>query len=644
MNKSKIPPPSPRGPAPPSRVQGAPPGPPAIQAQPGDPSLGAANRRPLFRAEPGAESPQSLQERQSWRVRVLVAGLLVFTAVLVLRLFSHQIVSWGLTVPVGQPHTGAPARGTIVDRNGMLLAADRFYYSVAVTANNLVNEDQRRTVAQQLEQLVGLPANRTLALLTEYQDRPYLELAKAIPVTMGERILAFQDELYEKYDVFPLRHVFLTPAPKRHYPQGSLAGHLLGFVNLERKPFYGVESYYDRFLAEDTGVSFTNRPQARLDDLPPTLRRYLPSVAGKDLVLTIDSTIQWIAEEELKRGVEEYKAVRGTIIVQRPETGEILAIASYPTYDPNRYGNARYEQFLDPAISEQYEPGSVFKVITMGAGLDTGVITPTMIFNDPGVISVGGRPIFNSQGIGYGNVTVEDALALSLNVVTTQVALKVGTGPFYDYVGRFGFGAATEIDLAGEVPGALKAPGNPLWSESDQATNSFGQGIAVTPLQMINAVSSIANGGKLMRPYVVSDRIVAGDVLHTEPTVIHQTLSPQAAQELTAMMVTTVEKGNKFARVEGYQVAGKSGTAQIPTVDGYLADQVNSSFVGFAPADEPAVSIIVRLERPDQAVTLWASENAAPIFSNVMRRTLQHLNIAPDDVRKAVTPVESVQR
>ncbi|MGL4649422.1 MAG: peptidoglycan D,D-transpeptidase FtsI family protein, partial [Caldilineaceae bacterium] len=464
----------------------------------------------------------------------------MFTAVLVLRLISHQVISWGLTVPVGQGHQGSPARGTIVDRNGLLLAADRFYYSVAVTASNLRTEDQRRVVAEQLEQLVGLPANRTLALLTQYQDRPYLELAKAIPVTEGERILAFQEELYKQDDVFPLRYVYLTPSPKRHYPQQNLAGHIIGFVNLERKPFYGVESYYDRFLAEDTGVDFTDTPQTSVAALAPSLRRYLPSVAGKDLVLTIDSTIQWIIEEELKKGVEQYKALRGTIIVQNPHTGEILGMASYPNYDPNRYGNAEYSAFLDPAISEQYEPGSVFKVITMGAGLDTGVITPTMMFNDPGVISVGGRPIFNSQLIGYGNVSAEDALALSLNVVTAQVALKVGTNPFYDYVRRFGFGSATEIDLAGEVPGALKTPGDPLWSESDQGTNSFGQGIAVTPLQMLNAVASIANGGKLMRPYVVQARVANGEVLETEPTVIHQTMQPEAAADLTGMMVTVV--------------------------------------------------------------------------------------------------------
>lgn len=609
---------------PPSSRKAAPPGPVAPEGPPG-PSVTAA-----------ADSPQTLQERQAWRVQLLVIGLFLFAVVLGLRLFSHQIISWGLTVPVGEAHKGLPARGTIVDRNGLLLAADRFYYSVAVTANNLRTEEQRRTVAEQLEQLVGLPANRTLALLTQYQELRYLELAKAIPVVQGERILAFQDELEAEFDVFPLREVFLTPAPKRHYPQQTLAGHLLGFINLERNPFYGVEGYYDRFLAEDTNVTFTDKPTSSLAELPVPLQRYLPSVAGKDLILTIDSTIQWIIEEELKKGVEQYKAESGTIIVQDPHTGAILGMASYPSYDPNRYGSAGYAQFLDPALSELYEPGSIFKVVTMGAGLDTGVITPTTVFNDKGVITIGGRPLFNSQKIGYGNVTVEDALALSLNVVTAQVALEVGVSPFYDYVRRFGFGSNTGIDLAGELPGLLKTPGDPMWSESDLGTNSFGQGIAVTPLQMLNAVSSIANGGKLMRPYVVSARVVDGDVLETAPMVIHQTMQPDAATALTGMMVTTVEHGNKRAKVEGYAVAGKSGTAQIAEGGGYLVDQVNASFVGFAPAGAPEVAILVRLERPDQKVTLWASENTAPMFSNITLRILQYLNVPPDTVRLAL--------
>jgi cell division protein FtsI/penicillin-binding protein 2 len=554
---------------------------------------------------------------------------------LILRLAIYQIVQWGDQLPIGQPHTGADARGVIVDRNGTLLAADRFFYEVAITPNILHSDEERREVANQLEELAGMPANRTLAMLQEYQDSSFLRLAETVPLAAAEAIEARQEEIAKTLDRFPLQYVFITPVPLRYYPQNELASHILGFVNAERSPFYGVESYYDRYLLADSGIGFTTAPQAELSSLSPSLRRYMPSQAGKDIVLTIDSAIQWIVEEELKKGVEEFKAERGTVIIQNPHTGEILAMASYPSYDPNRFGDTATANFLDPAISQQYEPGSIFKVITMAAGLDAEVMTPDKVYNDPGFISIGERTIFNSQLIGYGEVEARDALALSLNVVTAQVAVDIGTSQFYDYVRRFGFGSPTEVDLAGEVPGAIKVPGDPMWSPSDLGTNSFGQGIAVTPLQMVNSVSALANGGKLMRPYVVKERVYDGKVLVTEPTVIHTAISSEHADQIADMMVHAVEIGNKKARVDDYTVAGKSGTAQIPTVAGYLEDQVNASFVGFAPAEEPAVVMLVRLERPDQEVTLWASDNAAPIFSRIMTRVLSYLNVEPNSRRMA---------
>lgn len=584
----------------------------------------------------GGESPQQRRERQAWRLWLLVVGLILAVVVVVGRLLIYQVVQWGEIVPVGTGHVGGAPRGTIVDRNGILLAADRFYYSVAATSNALRSDDTRFEVATELENLIGLPANQTLSLLSSYPYSYYVELAKIVPLEQGERIEARKSELGQKFDAFPLQSVFITPSPRRYYPQGELGGRLLGFINLERRPFYGVEYYYDRFLDQSSSTGLTDKPQSTLDDLSPAIRTYLPSLAGKDLVLTLDSAIQWIVEDELRKGIQDYKAVRGTVIVMDPMTGEILAMSTLPTYDPNRYGDADTSSFLDPAISEQYEPGSVFKVITMGTGLDTGVITPTTVFNDKGVISIGGRTIFNSQEIGYGEVTTQIALARSLNVVTAQVALLIGRNAFYDYVRRFGFSQATEVDLAGEVPGAVKFPGTLDWSESDLGTNSFGQGLAVTPLQMINAVASIANGGRLMRPYIVKARVLGEQVLETEPTVVHTTMSPESAKQLTEMMVFTIEEGNKKARVLGYSAAGKSGTAQIPDKGGYLKDQVNHTFVGFLPADAPRVAIFVRLERPDQTIQPWASDTTSVMFSRLGRRIMDYLNVPPDSIRQAV--------
>lgn len=582
------------------------------------------------------ESPQQRRERQVWRFWLLVVSLVIALVFLAGRLMIYQVVQWGVSSPVGVGHQGNTPRGTIVDRNGVLLAADRFYYSVAAASNALHSDDERYNVATELEKLISLPANQTLSLLSSYPYSYYVELAKTVPLDQGELINTRIEELGGNAKVFPLHAVFTTPEPRRYYPQGALAGRILGFLNMERLPFYGVESYYNSFLEQDSGVGFTDRPQGTIDSLSPNLRTYLPSPAGKDLVLTVDSAIQWIVEDELRKGIQEFKAVRGTAIIMNPDTGEVLAMATLPTYDPNHYSQAAPKEFLDPAISEQYEPGSVFKLVTYGAALNTGAITPTTVFNDNGVISVGGRPIFNSQQIGYGAVTAQMALARSLNVVAAQVALRLGKNDFYDYVRRFGFSQASDIDLAGEIGGAVKFPGTPNWSESDLGTNSFGQGLAVTPLQMVNAVSTIANGGRLMRPYVVKTRVYNGEVLETEPTVVHQTLSPESAKELTEMMIFTVEEGNKKARVQGYAVAGKSGTAQIPDEGGYLKDEVNHTFVGFMPADAPRIAMLVRLERPDQTIQPWASDTTGVVFSRIGRRVMNYLNVPPDAIRNAV--------
>ena len=273
-----------------------------------------------------------------------------------------------------------------------------------------------------------------------------------------------------------------------------------------RLPFYGVESYYDRFLVSDSGIGFTEEPNATVADLPMAVRRFLPSLAGKDLVLTIDSSMQWIIEEELRNGLKEYKAERGTIIVMDSATGEILGMASQPSYDPNRYGNAEStSSWTRPSASSTSRARSS-RSSPWGPRLDTSVITPTMTSTIPAMFTGGGRPIFNSQRDRLRRRHRAERPGTLAQCRHGAGGAAHGKSAFYDYVRRFGFGSATQVDLAGEIPGALKTPGTLDWSESDLATNSFGQGLAVTPLQMVNAVASIANGGKLMRPYVVKAR------------------------------------------------------------------------------------------------------------------------------------------
>jgi cell division protein FtsI/penicillin-binding protein 2 len=399
--------------------------------------------------------------------------------------------------------------------------------------------------------------------------------------------------------------------------------------------YYGLEGYYDNFLRQRDGIGLTAKAHGTLQDLPAGSRRFLPSVAGKDLVLTIDRTVQWIVQDELQKGLAKYRAKAGTIIVMDPRTGAILALANAPTYDPNDLSKQDMGAIQNAAISAQYEPGSVLKVVTAAAALDTGVVTPTEMLTDTGSIVVGDRIILNSSRAAWGQVDMTEALARSLNVITAQWALRMGKERFYDYLSRFGFGEVSGIDLSGEVYGLLKTPGSQDWSLSDLGTNSFGQGMAVTPIQMINSVASIANDGKLMRPYVVEARVADGEVQYTQPTVIGITVQPETAEKLTEILVDVVDEGNIAAGVAGYDIAGKSGTAQIPTEEGYTEDETIVTFVGYAPADDPQFIVLVKLDRPDPNISPWANYTAAPVFAQVARRLFDYYNIPPDDIRLA---------
>jgi len=595
-------------------------------------------------------TPASSSIRHPRRIGVIVACFGVLTALIVWRLLDYTIINWGRAVEAGGAARGSPVRGVIVDRDGELLAADRIFYQVSATPNQIETDAERLAVAQTLEMLIGLPAVETQTALLEAADRGFVQLARTVSYAEAQTIRDWKEAASTArssdsntadagVSQNPLQYVHLTPNPQRYYPQGALLSQVLGFasVNTERQAHYGVEEYYDLFLQQD-GVGLTAKSDKTLDALTLPVHTYVPSAAGKDLVLTIDRTIQWIIEDELRQNIDFYRASSGSIIVMEPQTGAVLGLANWPTFDPNAYSQANVDHFDNPAVSAQYEPGSIFKVITMAAALDTGAIEPYSEFVDEGSIAVGGRIFFNSDRSAAGTVNATQTLARSLNVVTVQIATRVGAEDFYRYVRRFGFGEASEIDLADEVPGLLKTPGTRDWSPSDLGTNSFGQGLAVTPIQMLSAVTAIANGGKLMRPYVVRERISNGRVLTTEPTVVRSVIQPETATKLTQMMVDVVETGTPGARVTGYYVAGKSGTAQIPVEGGYAEDETIASFVGFLPAYDPQFVILVKLDRPDPDISPWAAYTAAPVFSRVAHRILDHVNMLPSNGKRVVSP------
>jgi cell division protein FtsI (penicillin-binding protein 3) len=321
-----------------------------------------------------------------------------------------------------------------------------------------------------------------------------------------------------------------------------------------------------------------------------------------------------------------------------PRTGALYGMVSVPDYDPNRYEmvpQENYNLFNNPAITAQYEPGSVYKIITMAAAMDAGRITPDTVMNDSGSYSIGGRVIFNSNRAANGEVTITKALALSLNVITAQVAEELGSDEFYRYVRLFGFGEATNVDLSGEINGIIKTPSDDMWSLADLGTNSFGQGLACTPLQMLNATAVIANGGRLLQPYVVEARVMDGKAQLTEPVVTRQVIKPETSRAMAEMMAEIVTMSSSLAGVEGYAVAGKSGTAQIPSPEGYVSEETIVSFVGFAPADDPKFVMLVKMDRPDPEVNPWAGQTAAPVFGRIAKRLLDYFSVPPDEVRLA---------
>jgi cell division protein FtsI/penicillin-binding protein 2 len=580
-------------------------------------------------------------QTSSSRLRILAVALalLLGLTLLAMQLLRWQVVQRGEFQPAtglfGQPSgraaAAAPAsdqtksqdRGAIVDINGVPLAFDTHQWEIWIEPR-LVPKGSEAELTAQLVELLGpalrLTPDELLAAL-QARETGVVTLTRQGPQAAGETIAGWQ-----RLDIGA------KALPVRSYPQGTLAAHLLGFVNGEPRAYYGVEERYDTYLRSMPASFFQTYPenQAFYQQLPAGWREMLPSAVGQDLVLTIDRRLQYITERVLSQAIGQYRAQSGTIIVMNPRDGAILAMASLPAYDPNQYGATNALVLADPAISKQYEPGSVFKIVTMAAGIDAGVVTPDTVLTDTLSIEVGDRMIYNSNMRTFGPVTIRDALVLSLNIPTAQVALKLEEARFYQYIQRFGFGQLTEIDLANEGPGSVKIPGDSLWSRSDLATNAFGQGLAVTPLQMATATAVIANGGLLVRPHVVDSMVFRGRLAHPDTAPVRRVIQPAAAAAVADMMVSVVEDGSPNAKVPGYRVAGKTGTAQVAIQGGYHPTETIHSFVGFVPADDPAFVALVKLDAPKAYA--WGDGTAAPTFAKLASELLPVLRVPPERV------------
>lgn len=560
-------------------------------------------------------------EHFKFRIYAVMAVMCAAGLVLIGQLVRWQIIEHSYFVELAEKEHRdeliIPARrGEVRDRNGHLLAVDMVQYDISVSPQ--VISDPEAT-ADRLARLLDRPRSELLKVLNS--EDPWVPLTHASPQKIGETII--------EWDMVGLQ---ADPRSKRVYPEGEMAAHVLGFVNGNGRGFYGVEGYYQNMLSGKPGLYAGERsPFGEM--IPLGVSQFVPPVGGTTLYLTIDRTIQFLIERELKNAVHLYGAQGGSVVVLDPKTGAVLAMASYPVYNPNTYSHSDDSLYPDPNVSEQYEPGSVFKIITMAAGLDAGIIAPDSTIYDGGAIEVGGRVFYNWDRQGHGVVDMTTVLAKSLNVGVAQVAVKMGKDRFYTYMKRFGFGRLTEIDLGSEGPGTLKTPKDALWHASDLGANSFGQGIAVTPIQIAIAVAAIANDGLLMKPHVV-DRVIEGNrEMQLKPTVVRRAVSERTAHILTNMLVESLEQANSAALVPGYKIAGKTGTAEIPVPGGYHPTLTLASFAGYFPADDPQALVLVIIDRP--TTSRWGSQTAAPTFKRIAEHLVVLLDIPPDDVRLA---------
>lgn len=566
------------------------------------------------------------------RLPLVIVIMVIVSGALLLRMLSFQQLAPEVLNELRPDYDRevrlAAARGLVYDHNGQRLAVNTLEYRIGVSPN-LVSDPPR--TARLLATILGIDELEVFRAVTS--TAVWELLASRVPAEIGQQVEQLKND-------GQLLAVTIEKIPRRSYPQGTLGAQLLGFVGGDLKGYYGVEGrFQDQIAGRAREEIVSDIPFAVPNDTEPD--------RGADIYLTIDRDIQFLVESQLALAVDQTGASGGTIIVMNPRNGNILGMASWPSFDPNAFLTADVEAWRNPAISDEYEPGSVLKVLTVAAGIEAGTITPNWTYNDQGRLDICGVPVLNWDRRAYGVVDTTGLLVNSLNVGAGTIALEMGPNSFYAMMSRFGMGRLTGINLAAEADGTMLTMGDPEWSQSNLCTNAFGQGIAVTPLQLVTAVSAIANDGLMMQPNVV-ERIVDGDqIIWSQPTALGRPISADTAHTVRDMMVQVVNQGlDEGARLSGYTVAGKTGTAEIPIPTGYRTDRFIMSFIGFLPADDPQVIVLVKLDEPTSGN--WASQVAAPVFRQLAERLVILLEIPPDAVRQALIEqggaVNAIQR
>ena len=572
-------------------------------------------------------------------VALVMIGVLV---ILVFRYAYLQIVQGDALAQRMRDQSGyefriQSLRGAILDRSGKELAVSSMTKSLFVDPNHVYDTHTPEEIASDIAPLIGLTEQDILddiargggfVWVKRRLEHTEYEAVRAVIREKGySDCLGFQNEA------------------KRYYPNDALAANVIGFVGTDDEGLDGVEQALDPLLkgeVREERLTVDGQRRPILDSIFAG-RRVYGSDYCKTVSLTIDSTIQFMVEQELARAMAENNPDSITAIVMDPKTGEILAMASRPSYNPNRFWEYPQENWKNRAVSFIYEPGSTFKAVIAGAALQESIVTPNQVFFDPGYVMVSGRRIQNWSNESYGAVTFTDIVKKSLNTGFAQVGLSLGAEKMMHYTRVFGFGERTGIDLPGEEEGILFNADD--MRDSDIATTAIGQSIAVTPLQLVTAMAAIANGGTLMHPYIVREiRNPDGSIYEERaPREIRRVLEPTVDRTLIGLLEQVVASGGgKKAGVKGYRIAGKTGTAQKIRREtaGYLEGRYIASFCGFAPVEDPIFTVLVMIDDP-RGGDFYGGQIAAPVASRIFTQLLRYAHVEPSSNTFAETTGET---
>ncbi len=571
-----------------------------------------------------ARTNSSLQKES--RISIIAIVIFLFGGIIIFKLFSLQVVqgAW-YALAATEKHEVLrelfPERGSIyVRENNDLypIVTNSTYYTVYAEPNKIESPNK---VIDGITSILGLEESEWKELLGRLADNtdPYEPIKKKVPRSKVQEI--------EKLE---LDGVGFIPETYRFYSEKDLGGHIFGFISRgdEQVGQYGIEGYFEDELNGEQG-SIKSIKDAAGALVTVGSRSLKPATDGVDLVLTIDRQVQFTACEKLKKYYEYFEASSASVIIMDPNTGAITAMCSFPDFDPENYNQVEeINYFNNPAIFYDFEPGSIFKSFTMAAAIDTGKVKPSDTYVDEGEVEIGPYTIRNADLKAHGEQTMIDVLDKSLNTGTIYVADRLGKSDFKKYVERFGFGQLTNIELDTEVKGNIDALDKR--GEIYYLTGSYGQGITATPIQLVSAYAALVNGGSLYKPYIVEEKIYpSGKTEVTKPDKVRQVIDKKTSTLITGMLTSVVENGyGAKAGVDGYYLAGKTGTAQVASEQGGYGQDTIHSFVGFGPVSNPKFVMLVKLDRPKGI--RFASDSVTPLFGEIAKFLVSHYQLPPD--------------